>query len=269
MDAKTLSRGSAAALMLILAACGRSGPFAPSAVQTAGDAPDPGYRSAPALGGLIRAADGAAALVGRATPSSKVRMVSPSGAQIETTADGAGAWTARLGPVSEPTLYSLAAVSGGQRVEAEGYVAVLPGGPTAVLLRAGAGAQVQDAGSVQARILAIDIDAGGTAVVSGRARPAASVRVMVDGVMAIEGAAGPDGRFSLTLPKPLAAGPRKLQVVTQAGSAGAEVDVAPPRPPADGPFQAVAEPLGWRLEWLTPGGGPQTTLLIGAAVPKG
>lgn len=256
--------------MLVLAACGRPGPFAPSAVQVGGDAPDPGYRPPPVLGGMIRAADGAVSLSGRAMPSSKVRMVSSSGVQIETTADGKGAWTARLGPVSEPTLYRLAAEAGDhQRVEAEGYVAVLPGGPTAVLLRAGAGAQVQDAGSARARILAIDIDAGGTTVVSGRAHPTAPVRVMVDGGLAIEGAAGPDGRFSLTLPKPLAEGPRKLQVVTPAGSAGAEVDVAPPRPPAEGPFQAVAEPLGWRLEWLTPGGGPQTTLLIGAAVPPG
>ena len=193
MDAKALSRGSAAALMLVLAACSRPGPFAPSTAQAGGDAPDPGYRSAPGLSGVSRAADGAVSLSGRATPSSKVRMVSPSGVQIETTADGKGAWTARLGPVSEPTLYRLADEAGGQRVEAEGYVAVLPGAPTVALLRAGAGAQVQDAGSAGARILAVDIDAGGTTVVSGRVRAAAAVRVMVDGGLAVEGAAVPRG----------------------------------------------------------------------------
>lgn len=256
--------------LVLAAACSRPAPFAPSAAaQAGGDAPDPGYRAAPELGGVTRAADGTASLSGRAMASSKVRMVSPSGVQIETTADGAGAWSAPLGPVSEPTLYRLAAEAGGQRVEAEGYVAVLPGAPTVALLRAGAGAQVQDAGPAEVKILAVDIDAGGAAVVSGRARAASPVRVMVDGVLAIEGAAGPDGRFSLTLPKPLAKGPRRLQAVTPRASAEADVAVDSPSPPADGPYRAAAAADGWRLDWLTPGGGPQTTFLIGAAAPKG
>ncbi len=270
MDARALSRGSTAALLLLLAAaCSRPEPFAPSAVQAGGDAPDPGYRAAPELRALIRAADGAVSLSGRAIPSSRVLMVSPAGVRIETTADGHGVWTAPLGPVSEPTLYRMAAETGGQTVEAEGYVAVLPGAPTVALLRAGAGAVVQDAGQAEVRILAVDIDSGGAAVVSGRARASAPVRVMVDGALAIEGAAGADGRFSLTLPKPLAKGPRKMQALTpKASAAEANVDVAAPTPPSDGPYQAVVEPAGWRLDWLTPGGGPQTTLLIGAAAPQ-
>jgi hypothetical protein len=93
--------------------------------------------------------------------------------------------------------------------------------------------------------------------------------VLVDGALAIEGAAGPDGRFSFTLPKSLAAGERKLRVQTPRASAEADVNVGAPAPPADGPYRASSDSLGWRLDWLTPGGGPQTTLLIGAAAPRG
>lgn len=210
-------------------------------------------------------ADGAAALSGHAAPSSMVRLVSTFGDRIQTTADGSGAWTARLGLVTEPARYSLTAETGGRTVEAEGYVAILPGAPTVALLRAGAGAQVQAAGSADIRILAVDMDAVGAAVVSGQAQPGASVRVMVDGGSAIQGAAGADGRFSLTLPKPLARGQRRVQVLAPKESAQIDIDVAPPAPLGDGPFQATSDRFGWRLNWLTPGGAPQTTLLIGAA----
>jgi hypothetical protein len=202
-------------------------------------------------------------------PSSLVRMVSPAGARVETTADGSGAWTAPLGPVSEPALYRLASESGGRRVEAEGLVAVLPGAPIVALLRAGAGAEVQEPAAETLRILAVDYDGGGGAVVSGRARAGAPVRIMVDGQPGLEGAAGGDGRFSLSLPKPLAPGPHRLQASTPQAVAAVDVVVSPPEPPKDGPYRAVADRSGWRIDWTTAGGGAQTTLLLGPAPAQG
>jgi hypothetical protein len=87
------------------------------------------------------------------------------------------------------------------------------------------------------------------------------VRVLVDGQAAIEGAAGPDGRFSLALPKPLPPGRHKLETLTPQAMAEAEVAVTPPAPPKDAPYQAQVDPFGWRVDWVTPGGGAQTTLL--------
>jgi len=266
MNAKAVVLASTAALTLTLAqgACSRQGPSPARQAQASGaEAPDQGYRAAPLVSGVTQAADGAVTLSGRALPSSHVRMVSPAGARIDTPANGAGVWAAPIGPVSEPALYRLTEEAGGQTVDAEGFVAVLPGGPAVALLRAGAGAEVvRDAGKAPLTILAVDYDGAGAAVVSGRAAAATPVRVMVDGQPAVEGAAGADGRFSLTLPKPLVTGRHRLQAQTPQALAGVEVVLTPPAPPKNAPYQAHAESFGWRVDWTTPGGGAQTTLLL-------
>jgi hypothetical protein len=264
MNVKAAVLASAAALALILgqAACSRSGSSPARQAQAGGDAPDPGYHAAPQVVAVTRAADGAVSLSGRALPSSPVRMVSTLGTPIETRADGSGGWTASLGPALTPALFRLTEEAGGQAVEAEGFIAVLPGAPTVALLRAGFGAEViQGAQKEPVRILAVDYDVAGAAVVSGRTRAASPVRVLVDGQPSIEGAAGPDGRFSLALPKPLPPGRHQLQALTPQAMAEAVVAMTPPLPPRNAPFQAQSSPSGWRVDWITPGGGVQTTLL--------
>jgi hypothetical protein len=249
------------ATVFVLSACGAEGGFP----TTAGADPDPGYRAAPQLTGVARD-DGGLTLRGKARAASRVMMVSAAGERVDTTAEGAGRFTARLGSVSEPALYRLAEEGDGQRVEAEGLVAVLPGGdPRAVLLRPGAGALAFDGGGSTVRVTAVDYDSGGAAVVSGLAPAGGPVRVLIDGQLAVEGLAGPNGRFSLTLPKPLAPGGRTLQVVTAKALAAASVTITAPAPPADAPYVASAQGGGWRIDWKTPGGGPQTTLLPGGA----
>ena len=259
MNARALVLASAA--VFALAACNRAPNLPGRQAQAGADAPDPGYRPAPRVSATSTAADGSVSLSGRALPSSQVRMASPAGARIETRADGSGAWTAAIGPVSEPTLYRLAEEVGGERVEAEGLVAILPGAPTVALLRAGSGAEViEDIGKAPLKILAVDYDAAGFAVVSGRASSASPVRVLVDGQPVMEGATGPGGRFSLTLPKPLPPGRHRLAAMTPQATAETEVAVTPPAPPKDGPYQAQVQTFGWRVDWITPGGGAQTTL---------
>ena len=108
MQARPPAFVSALALFLALAACGRPGAFPQRAAQAGVEAPDSGYRAPPPPGGVVRAPDGSVSLTGRALPSSRVRMVSPAGLQIATTADSAGVWTASLGPVTEPALFRLA-----------------------------------------------------------------------------------------------------------------------------------------------------------------
>lgn len=264
MHSKGLLRASAPALALALGACGNPAPVVPPQGQAVAEAPDPGYRAPPRLSAWVRSADGLVSLSGQAEPSWKVRMASPAGAEVETTADGSGAWTAALGPASEPTLYRLAEeAQTGQRVDAEGLVAVLPGPPVVAVLRAGYGAEVLGAGKGGLGILAVDYDGGGGTVVSGRARASAPVRVMVDGQPAADGAAGADGRFSLVLPKPVNPGQHRVQVQTPQAMAEASVQITAPEPAKDAPYRIEAEPSGWRIDWTTAGGGAQTTLLLG------
>jgi hypothetical protein len=253
---------SVLALALTVAACGRT---APQASQGDG-APDPGYLAAPQLSGLSRGLDGSLSLTGHAPPSSQVRLASPAGARLETTADGRGDWTAPLGPVSEPVLYGLSAELNGRRVQAEGYVAIMPGAPTVALLRAGSGALVLDGAPPGLRLLAVDIDDSGATVVSGRALAGAPVRIMIDGEIALEAAASADGRFGLTLPKPLSPGLHRIEAVTAKGMAQTSVSVGAIPQPADGPYRAAPLGGGWRVDWITPGMGLQTTLLL--ALPE-
>jgi hypothetical protein len=266
MTPRTLLQRSATSLalasVLALGACNR--PAAPGAAQASTDAPDPDYRQPPKLAGFVKAADGAVSLSGLASLSSPVSLTSLAGVQVPTTADGSGAWTAPLGPVSEPAFYSLAEEASGRRVEAEGQIAVLPTSPTVVLLRAGDGAEVlQERPTAGVSILAVDYDGGGGTVVSGVAPAGAAVRVSVDGQPVIDGAAKPDGRFSLILPKPLEPGLHHLRAQTAKGAAEAAVPITPPVPPKDRPYQASSAPFGWRIDWITAGGGAQTTLLLG------
>jgi hypothetical protein len=268
---KAVALWGALALTLVLtpslAGCGRSEPAAArtaSAPTASTDSADPGYRGAPQITQLSRGAGGTFSLSGRAMPSSQVRLASPGGQKIETTADGQGVWRVELGLVSEPAVYGLSAEADGRRVQAEGYVAVVPGAPTAALLRAGAGAWVLNA-QPGLRLLAVDMDGGGATVASGRAPSGASVRVLVDGAAAIQGPAATDGRFSLALPKDLSPGPHRLEVVSGRETASTAIVIGPIAPPTDLPYRA--SPLdggGWRLDWITPGQGLQATLLLGA-----
>ena len=262
MNAKAVVLASATLSAATLASCGQPKTVAAQQAPPPADTSDPGYRAAPQVGGVTLAADGAVTLSGRALPSSQVRMDSP-GAHIEAPTNGSGIWSASMGPVTEPALYSLTQAAGGQTVEAGGYVAVLPGAPTVALLRAGLGAEVvQASGKGALKILAVDYDAAGAAVVSGRASGPSPVRVLVDGQVLVEGSAGPDGRFSLTLSKPLPTGGHRLQAVTPKAEADAEVVVTPPAPPKGAPYQAHTQSFGWRVDWITPGGGAQATLLL-------
>jgi hypothetical protein len=260
----------AMACALVAAACNRSSSFSAPKADAAGPSADPGYRAPPQLRSWEAAGDGAVSLRGRAWPSSRVRIISPAGLELHTTADGSGGWTLPLGPVSEPSLYRLAeeyrptGESQDRRIDAEGLVLVLPGPPVVALLRAGSGAEVVDGGrGGPLKILAVDYDGGGGAVVSGRAAAAATVRLQVDGQPAGEGAAGPDGRFSLVLAKPLGTGAHQLRAQTSRGEATASVQITPPDPPTDSPYRVRSQPSGWRIDWVTVGEGFQTTLLMG------
>lgn len=252
-------------LVLALAGCGQSSPSGSrSAEASAGDAPDPGYRAAPHVLDVARGADGVLYLAGSAAPSSTVRLASPAGARLETVADGSGHWRTPLGPVSEPALYGLSAESTGGRLQAEGYVAILPGDPTVALLRAGTGAQVLG-DQPGLHILAVDLDNGGAVAVSGRAPAGGAVRVVVDGVQAMQAVPAGDGRFTMTLPKALSPGQHRIQAMTAKAEVSTSVTLGPITPPAQAPYRVTALGDGWRVDWITPGGGPQTTLLPAAS----
>ena len=226
--------------------------------------PAASYLKPPRVLAAARQADGVA-LAGEAEPKASVRLGAPTGETLTGQADETGHWRLLAPPASEPRLYGLSMTLEGRTVQAQGYVMVTPEG-RAVLLRAGSGAEVLAAASPSPRILAIDYDHSGGGVISGVGSPGAGLGVRVDRTTRAEGKVDETGRFTLSLSQaPLAPGARTIQVSGEGGEQQMVVDVIPPQPPAGGPMRATATPIGWRVDWMTPGGGVQTTQLIDGA----
>jgi hypothetical protein len=200
-------------------------------------------------------------LTGRAAAASRVRLGSPDGQEVFALSDATGSWRTALPASDGVRLYGLSAPQGGRTVQAEGYVAAAPDGEAA-RLRAGSGSVVFGRARSGAGLLAADFDRKGAAVLSGWAPAGGAVTVSVDGAARARVASGADGRFMLVLDKPLAAGAHAVEVSGAGAPWRGDLDVSPPAPLAGGPFRAAPAAGGWRVDWLTPGGGVQSTVIF-------
>jgi hypothetical protein len=252
------------ALAASLASCGprhdASGSPAPGGA--ASDA-ERAYRAAPAALAATLLADGRIQIAGQARPGARIRLATPSGQAVFADTATDGGWTVTLPPASTLRLFGLSMIEGGRNLQSEGYLAVTPRGHAAQL-RAGAGALVLTTGPARLRFLAVDFDRKGGTVVSAQASPGAMVTLRVDGVPRGRLAAGADGRVSMALDEPLAAGPHRFEIADGRARAQLACDMSPAGPMVGGPFRASRSPGGWRIDWMTPGGGVQTTLRITA-----
>lgn len=249
--------GLAAAL---LAACSPSAPK-PADSPKADDSAEAGYVGPPVVESVQRAG-GALALSGHGAPEADIRLRSPAGETFAGRTDREGRWRLTVPNAEGVRLFGLSTTRAGRTVQAEGYVMVAEGGDVA-LLRAGAGAKRLAPGSSSPRILTIDVDREGGAVVSGVAAPDAGLNVRVDRVTRGGGRADDEGRFFISLTASLTPGGHDIQVAGDGGETAVSVVTAPPQPLVTGPVRAERTPQGWRVDWMTPGGGVQTTLLIG------
>jgi hypothetical protein len=212
----------------------------------------------------VRLDAGGVVLAGRGPPAARVRLARPTGEASYVDAERDGRWTIQLGPAGDARIFGLSATAGGRQVQAQGYLLVTPKGQAA-LLRAGAGALRIDAvpGS---GLRAIDFDAGGGMEVTAAASPKATVILRLDGREVAEGRADANGRYAVSLPPagqpPIRPGGHVVQVAGDGFNDTAAILVSPARPLADGPLHSQFTPAGLRVDWMTPGGGLQSTILI-------
>lgn len=255
-------RAPALAALLLLAACdGDGNTWKDGAAAAAPDAvAEAGYLAPPAV--IAARLDGEAVrLEGAAAPGSRVRIAPPRGEPIFTPADGQGGWRARLTPSQPVHLFGLSMSDGQRSAQAEGYMMMAADG-TVAQLRAGAGAVKLAPASAAPRILALDYDREGGAVVSGVAAPGATLALRVDRAARGETKADPRGRFSISLSEPIGMGPHELEVSGEGGADVRAVNVAPAGSVGAGPYVGRRTDFGWRVDWMPPGGGIQTTLLF-------
>lgn len=158
-------------------------------------------------------------------------------------------------------LFGLSMAKDHRVVQAESYLAVVPAA-LAVQLRSGAGAVVLGAGAPRLAVTALDVDRKGGAVLSGRAAPGAMIDVLVDGEPHGRAMADAAGRYTMDLDEPLQPGDHEL--TASSGSSQVMVDASLSQLPqlAQGPFAADRAEGAWRIVWVTPGGGVQTTLVF-------
>ena len=249
----------AVAAILFIAGCGRDSDWRnPAITQAAEGKAEAAYLAPPRVTVATRAAVGTMTVQGAAEPGSRVRLVTPAGAAQFADADAKGAWRLDLPDSAQVRLYGLSMTVAGRTVQAEGYVAVLPGGQ-AVRLQAAAGAAPLAAAGGGLRILAIDYDRDGGAMVSGLATPGSNLVLRIDGVES-QGAADSQGRFSIAASQPLS--PQSHQILVGGdGEAVATIDATRAPPLGAAPMRAQRTAFGWRIDWITPGGGVQTTLI--------
>jgi len=248
-------------LALGVAACHpRVDGHAASSSQPA-DSAQTSYLAPPRVTSAVRMDGGGVALAGRTDPEARVRLQSFDGAAYGVTAGADGTWTLVTPPGQGVRLLGVSEVVASRAVQSMGYLAVLPGsGQAAILLRAGGGSQTLAAPASAPWISAIDFDAGGGAVICGLGRPGSPVRVVVDGVMAGEARPDADGRFSVAPTFALKPGDHQADVQSATGEGHASFFVSASPPLSTPPFVGQRQATGWRIDWLTPGGAPQTTL---------
>lgn len=250
----------AVACGLSLAACGPRRDARPSAAATTDDAA--GYAVPPQIVSAQRLGD-AVVISGQAQPDSRLRLQSPEGDAFGGTVGADGGWSMPAPTPGGPHLYAVGEEVSGRIVRAEGYVAALPTGRPAALLRPGVGALALGGAPNGLQIGAVDYDVGGWAFVSGMAPPGAAVQLQVDDQPTTQDKADAQGRFSIPLkPAELTPGAHRLQMLSATRNASAQIAVSPAGSIPATSYQARRQGAAWRIDWKTPGGGVQTSLIL-------
>lgn len=247
------------AACVLASGCGRAppshGPAAPASPAPAAYTPPPG---------LVRADRRATTVIltGNAAPAAAIRLASPDGSAITGAADRKGVWRLAAPVGATPRLYSLSELAGARLVRAVGYIAVLPApGPPAAVLRPAASAALPRA-DLQRGLTALDFDSSGAAMASGRASPSESVRLLLDGKEAGEDRADAAGVFSAALSQTMSPGAHVLELAGERLRASAAFTATRASQVATPPFDAERLDGAWRIDWMTPGGGVQSTVLF-------
>lgn len=246
-----------AAVAALAALTGCHGPGRPASGAAAMN--DAGYVEPPSISSAAVSA-GHVTLVGMAPAGALIRLATPQGQALATRADGDGEWRLQATVDGQVRIFGLSAVDDGRRVQAQGYLLIGPRGQTA-LLRAGAPALRLDRPS-GSRISSVDFDSEGGVLLSGWAAAGTDVAIRLDGHLSGDARAGEDGRFVYSWPR-LSRGPHRVEATGVAFVDAVAFDISPAGPLADSPLRSQLTSQGFRADWLTPGGGVQSTILAG------
>jgi hypothetical protein len=101
-------------------------------------------------------------------------------------------------------------------------------------------------------------------MVSAAVPPGATVILQIDGRQAAQGRANAQGYYQASLgsPNPIRAGSHEVRVSGDGFADSVVAHITPAAPLAQGPLRSQLTSAGLRVDWMTPGGGVQSTILV-------
>lgn len=264
--ARTTLTALSLSMAVVAAGCGPAGGEAGNTAGQSAPQGEQGYRPAPEVAGAVMGPEGRIEVEGTAPAAAVVRLASPAGAALFATADRLGAWRLIIPASGQPRLFGLSMSDKGRVAEAQGYLFVAPDGVLA-RLRAGGGSEALGARSAGLVALALDYDNRRAATLSGVGGSAEAESLRVDGVERGQATADAAGRFVLPLNEPLSPGQHDFDLAGAKREVRFSASIDAPADLAQAPFASSQIPAGWRVDWITPGGGEQTTLVLDALAP--
>jgi hypothetical protein len=218
-----------------------------------------GYIRAPEILKVTIGGNGVVKISGVARPDGRVRLTSRQGQAFGVTANTRGEFEAELPNDVNGNLYDLSMEDSGRLMKAEGRLFVPTGQPErAVFMRSGYPSLPL---SPHAPLLAVvDYDGLGGVAVAGRTKAGAVVALGVNGADVARVKADEAGLYSAILPlRQSLVGQAVMLTAQSEGAVDArtvELQAEPGEMDSIQPTEAA-----WKVHWLLPGGGSQTTMV--------
>ena len=219
-----------------------------------------GYARAPVITGIEQAGSDMVVVTGDTIPNARVRFAYGDQRAIGVTADSKGRFRAELPIGTQGGIYDLSAGDLGRLMHADGRLFIPPGMPQkAILMRPGAPSFPVVPHASQ--LLVADYDSAGAFALAGRVTPKTAVNLVVDGVR-VRQMSDDTGYFSaiMQIPSPTQ-GAVVADVSVQVGDTSWTRTISVTSATGEGD-RITAIPKGWRVDWMLPGGGIQTTLVF-------
>lgn len=245
------------ALLAVVAGCGEK----PKATEATSALEAAGYWRAPEITGVDQAGSNMFVVTGQTIPNARVRFSYAGNRAVGVTSDSKGRFRAELPSGPDGGLFDLSTEDSGRSMHADGRLFIPVGAPDkAVLMRPGAPslALFNDLTPVAV----IDYDRAGALAIAGRVAPTTPVEVVLNGEIRARTTSDDRGFYTATTqiePPTESETANTLSVV--AGGKENVRNFRDSRITGDSDRIARFED-GWRVDWVLPGGGMQTTLVF-------
>ncbi|MDQ0463852.1 hypothetical protein QO010_001623 [Caulobacter ginsengisoli] len=248
-----------ALLLLACAGCG-----GPSATDPARDPARSNVAAYLKPAGVLTAQagrDGAFRIEGVALPGSRVQL-SPvgGGGVVSAVADAEGHWSLVAPPAAGVRLFLVQMTHGQRTVVGEGMLMLAPDGRSAEL-RPSSASKVLAPVTASPRIFSVDFDGGGGAVIGGVATAGSGMNIRVDHRASGNVTVDAQGRFVAAIGR-LSEGSHLIDVSGEAGQDQIVISASRAAPLAGGQFRATRLDRAWRIDWMTPAGGLQSSIVV-------